>query len=201
MVDDVKINEADSSTREIIFLSAARLFSQKGYNGVSMRELAEQSGISKPAIYYYFGSKEGIYTSLVQMSFSYSEKFIKEIFNNSVAVKEKLILLTKLHFDLSMQYPEFTKFLLTILSATDKLPFLDSLRKEAEKRRKLIAELVKQGIEKGEFGASADPNLAAEIFIGSISHFLWKQVNSKKKILSNLLAEQIVELLFKGLNE
>jgi TetR/AcrR family transcriptional regulator len=201
MENKIEINDTDNSTRQKIFLSAAQLFSQKGYNGVSMRELAEHSGISKPTIYYYFGSKEGIYSSLVESGLSYGESYFKDILRRTIPVREKLVLLTKFNFDQSIEYREFAKFLLSMFTVTEKLPFLDSFHKAANKRKQLIIDLVKEGIARGEFGASADPSLAAEIFIGSISHFLWKQVNSKKRILSDLLAEQIVELLFKGLNE
>jgi AcrR family transcriptional regulator len=195
------INNSDHSTREKIFLSAAQLFSQNGYNGVSMREIAEHSGISKPAIYYYFGSKEGIYTSLVQSGLDHGEGYFEEITHQSIPVKEKLILITKFRFDQSKEYPEFVKFFLTLFTATEKLPFLGSIQKSAKKNRRNVVDLVKEGVARGEFGASADPDLAAEIFIGTITYFLWKQVNSKKRILSDSLAEQIIELLFKGLNE
>ena len=64
-----------------------------------------------------------------------------------------------------------------------------------------FVKLVQDGINIGEFGQSADPELAAEIFLGTITHYLWKQINCNKTILSDQLAEEIVELLFKGLNE
>jgi TetR/AcrR family transcriptional regulator len=201
MENQLSVNDSDGSTRERIFLSAAQLFSQKGYNGVSMRELAEHSGISKPTIYYYFGNKEGIYTELVQSGLTHGEIYLKEIFSLAVPVKEKLVLLTKFHFDQGIKYPEFAKFLLSLVTVTEKLPFLDTFMKAANKRKQVIIDLVKEGIALGEFGASADPDLAAEIFMGSISHFLWKQVNCKECVLSHDLAEQMVELLFKGLNE
>ena len=201
MKDQIKIDDPDGSTRERIFLSAAQLFSQKGYNGVSMRELAEHSGISKPTIYYYFGNKEGIYTALVQTGLSHGETYLKEIVELSIPVKEKLVLLTKFRFDQGIRYPEFAKFLLSLFTVTENLPFLNTFMKAADKRRQVIIDLVKEGIERGEFGASADPDLAAEIIIGSITYFLWKQVNCKKRVLSDALAEEIVELLFKGLNE
>jgi len=57
--------EKDSSKARI-FREAVSLFSQKGYNGVSMRELSERTGLSKPTIYYHFGSKEGIYKTLME---------------------------------------------------------------------------------------------------------------------------------------
>ena len=194
-------NEEDNTTKERIFISAAHLFSQKGYNGVSMRELAEHSGISKPTIYYYFGNKEGIYKALIQTGLAHGEHYLNDILKQKIAVKDKLVELTKFHFEQCIKYPEFAKFLLTMFTATEKHRFLKSFIKLAEKRKQLIIDLVKEGISCGEFGASADPELAAEIFTGSIIHFLWKQVNMKQTILSDQLAERLVELLFKGLNE
>ena len=70
------VDHKENKTRERIFLSAAQLFSAKGYNGVSMRELAEHSGLSKPAIYYYFGNKEGIYSQLIGAGLAHGEEYL-----------------------------------------------------------------------------------------------------------------------------
>ena len=49
-----------TDTREVILSTALELFADKGYDATSMREIAEQVGISKPALYYHFDSKEDI---------------------------------------------------------------------------------------------------------------------------------------------
>ncbi|MEJ2050834.1 MAG: TetR/AcrR family transcriptional regulator, partial [Calditrichota bacterium] len=67
------------STREKIFIAAAKLFAERGYNGVSMRELSESTGLSKPTIYYYFGNKEGIYTALVETGLHYGQEVFQKI--------------------------------------------------------------------------------------------------------------------------
>lgn len=53
------------TTRERIPLVALRLFAEKGYDATSMREIAEQLGITKPALYYHFDSKEAILRELL----------------------------------------------------------------------------------------------------------------------------------------
>lgn len=45
--------------------AAARLFAERGFNRVSMDEIAEASGITKPMLYAYFKSKEGLYVACV----------------------------------------------------------------------------------------------------------------------------------------
>jgi AcrR family transcriptional regulator len=53
--------------REAQMVAAAeRLFAERGYHGVSMDEIATASGISKPMLYDYFGSKEGLFLACVE---------------------------------------------------------------------------------------------------------------------------------------
>ncbi len=49
---------------------ATRLFAERGLNGVSIRELSKAAGVSISMISYYFGGKEGLYSSVLQEQFS-----------------------------------------------------------------------------------------------------------------------------------
>lgn len=61
-------------TKRLILENALSLFSQKGYEGVSMREIAAASGIRAASIYNYFTSKKALFDSLVdEMSRRYGE--------------------------------------------------------------------------------------------------------------------------------
>ena len=59
-------NGREAEVRERIFASALRQFSQKGFAATSLREVSEDAQTTKPMIYYYFGSKEGLYASIVR---------------------------------------------------------------------------------------------------------------------------------------
>lgn len=54
-----------TEVRDRIFDSALRLFSEKGYAATSLREIADDARTTKPMIYYYFDSKEGLYSHIV----------------------------------------------------------------------------------------------------------------------------------------
>src|SRR5437588_7256787 len=45
---------------------AGRSFAARGFHAVSMDEIAKQAGISKPMLYHYFRSKEGLYVAYVR---------------------------------------------------------------------------------------------------------------------------------------
>jgi len=59
-----------TSVKQNILDSALELFSAKGYEGVAVSELTASAGITKPTLYYYFGSKEGLFDVVCQENYS-----------------------------------------------------------------------------------------------------------------------------------
>src|ERR687885_1996732 len=49
-----------------ILLTAEKLFAQKGYDGTSVRDIAEEAGVNIAMISYYFGSKEKLIQALFE---------------------------------------------------------------------------------------------------------------------------------------
>ncbi|QDV33524.1 TetR/AcrR family transcriptional regulator [Tautonia plasticadhaerens] len=65
-VDRAQLTDVSGSetAREILRV-AARLFSGKGFDATSVREVVEAAGVTKPTLYYHFGSKEGLAQALL----------------------------------------------------------------------------------------------------------------------------------------
>jgi TetR/AcrR family transcriptional regulator, regulator of cefoperazone and chloramphenicol sensitivity len=53
-------------TRARIIAVALRLFGDRGFDGVSTREIAQEAGVNPPALQYYFDSKEGLYCACAE---------------------------------------------------------------------------------------------------------------------------------------
>ncbi|MBO0683232.1 MAG: helix-turn-helix transcriptional regulator, partial [Candidatus Dormibacteraeota bacterium] len=49
--------------------TAGRLFAEQGFHAASMEEIADAAGISKPMLYTYFGSKEGLYFAFLELAY------------------------------------------------------------------------------------------------------------------------------------
>ena len=62
-----------AATRAAILESALRLFTQHGYGGVGVREIAEGARADKALITRYFGSKEGLFAEAVPPTFDPTE--------------------------------------------------------------------------------------------------------------------------------
>src|SRR3954453_23789297 len=45
---------------------ATRSFAERGYHACSMEDIAEAAGVTKPMVYAYFGSKEGLYVACME---------------------------------------------------------------------------------------------------------------------------------------
>ena len=59
---------AHSAGEQAILEAAVRLFSEQGFDGVSMRAVALEAGVSKSNIYHHFESKEALYLAIWQHS-------------------------------------------------------------------------------------------------------------------------------------
>jgi AcrR family transcriptional regulator len=66
------------AVKQTIMAKALELFSAKGYEGVSISELTEAAGITKPTLYYYFGSKDGLFEAVCQSHYTRLNTIITE---------------------------------------------------------------------------------------------------------------------------
>jgi len=55
------------SSKEKVLRAAIRVFSKKGYDGASMREIAAAARLTKPMIYYHFKNKKDLYLYLLEI--------------------------------------------------------------------------------------------------------------------------------------
>lgn len=52
--------------REVLLEAALDLFTTKGYAAATVREIVQEAGVTKPALYYYFRNKERVYLEILQ---------------------------------------------------------------------------------------------------------------------------------------
>ncbi len=77
--------------REALILAAGiRLFTEHGYANVSMDSIAEQAGITKPLVYTYFGSKEGLYAACITAALESLAPEIASVVDREQVPEERL---------------------------------------------------------------------------------------------------------------
>ncbi len=65
MVYNIDMNNTTNS-RDTILQCALKLFGKKGYESVGITEITQQAGITKPTLYYFFQSKEGVFKAILE---------------------------------------------------------------------------------------------------------------------------------------
>lgn len=68
--------ERPADARQRISQAAFRLFAEKGYSCTSVQDIAGAAEVQKSILYYYFGSKEGLYQSLCSESATHLREFM-----------------------------------------------------------------------------------------------------------------------------
>ena len=68
-----------SDKREHILLTAERLFGEKGFDGTSVRDIAQAAGVNLAMISYYFGSKEKLLEAMIQLRSEYMYGILEEL--------------------------------------------------------------------------------------------------------------------------
>jgi AcrR family transcriptional regulator len=72
------------ATKDEILKTALKLFATKGYENTSLEEIAAETGITKPAIYYHFKNKKKLYNEIFISKFSVLEFETKENLEKSL---------------------------------------------------------------------------------------------------------------------
>jgi len=125
-----------NNVKQTIMTKALELFSAKGYEGVSVNELTKAAGITKPTLYYYFGSKEGLYEIVCQSHYTQLNELITKnaVYKpNPQAYKEDIYLtltkVTKAYFSFSKENETFFRIVL----ANSSMPSSSVIFKIVEK--------------------------------------------------------------------
>jgi len=79
-----------SITRKFILENAITLFSQQGFNGVSIRNIADASMISAPALYNHFKDKQTLYITAIAESFQNKSAHLLDALNGQGKAIERL---------------------------------------------------------------------------------------------------------------
>ena len=79
-----------SKGEKAILDAAVRLFSEHGFDGVSMRTVAREAGVSKSNIYHHFASKDALYLAIMQSSAETLSEMIENLAEGKGAIEGRL---------------------------------------------------------------------------------------------------------------
>lgn len=99
-------------TRADIIEVATREFSDKGLAGARIDLIAEAMRTSKRMIYYYFGSKEGLYIAVLEAAYNRMRSIESELHLEDLAPEDALRKLVGFTVDYQLAHPEFIRLVM-----------------------------------------------------------------------------------------
>jgi AcrR family transcriptional regulator len=181
-----------------ILQAASKLFAEKGYANVSVRDICKETDTTPPVIYYYFGSKKGLFDKVARENISMAA-FISKLANASSASDPKEALESFVSTYLS-SFPEraFDPGLYLRDSATLDKESARMVSGDLEKIRKMALELVKNLMSEGGF-RKTDPELATECLLGMLNRVIFQHIHFAKASDTDSYTKFVTEFFLRAM--
>ena len=141
----------EAEVRERIFASALRHFSQKGFAATSLREVSEDAQTTKPMIYYYFGSKEGLYASIVREILEAMADSIRSHLPAEAPVTEQAMAFCENYLDHFLQQEEIIALVLREVFGLGGVPMAEFSQGLGQRVRQPLDAILARGMDIGAF--------------------------------------------------
>jgi TetR/AcrR family transcriptional regulator len=160
---------ADNDCRAALLAVATPLFAEKGFNGVSVREIAGFAGVNVSMISYYFGGKEGLYGAVLNEQFAVLHR-VAEIAQMDTDPLNKFELYVRATVARYRRNPFLLRFYTSEL--TNPTPCFATIVKPAiQGVVKILQEFFTDGLSHHQFREGLDPTDTALALAGMINFY------------------------------
>ena len=164
-----KIKTDALDTKEIIMQTAARLFSEKGFEAVSIRELAKEAQVNIAMIAYHYGSKEGLFKAIVEDKIPKSGVQLKAIQKSEGTAWDKVSMAIDLYIERMFLSDTFNRLIFRELSLEQRPENREVIINAIEKNWRIIKQFIEEGQKSGLFKNEIDPALTVISMFSTLS--------------------------------
>jgi AcrR family transcriptional regulator len=187
--------EVENTQQKILNVST-EMFVERGYQSVSMREIAEACGLSKPGLYYYFTNKQDLFLEILDSQLEVLSQLIASIQAQTVTSRERIRI-----FIVSVLTESTHQSALIRLGTHEMSNLEDVIRNEFYQRYQQkflspLAGLIQAGIDSGEI-RSIEPDQGVWALLGLIFPYLNRIGPSDEQVQAT--AAFIENVLFDGI--
>jgi AcrR family transcriptional regulator len=163
----------DADVAQSILRAAIHLFAEKGFRATSVREIVEEAGVTKPALYYWYKSKEGLGEAIFRTTLDELDRRLDAI-DPSSRGEERLYEFIAAHFRFASDEPERARALFALYwGPSTETAFLDLQNHDRnwfERINAIVKELVSSGLVAEDDREVSSRAIAGMINISVIQH-------------------------------
>jgi AcrR family transcriptional regulator len=140
-------SDSRTSTRSDLLTAGRKLFSERGYDGASVRAITREAGANLGAVTYHFGSKRGLYSAVLEQGLRPLATRVRAVAGSDGKALDRMLGVVRAYFDHLAAQPELPRLLLQEIAAGKQPPavVLEIVRSIKE----TIAGLQTQGVADG----------------------------------------------------
>ncbi|MGO9449712.1 MAG: TetR/AcrR family transcriptional regulator [Candidatus Binataceae bacterium] len=156
------LHEKPDTRRPAIVRAATRLFSRRGIDATSMREIADAAGVREAAIYRHFAGKEEMSRDIFASWYGWYSSQLREIASGTGTVREKVYRIVRLELTAAEDHTEaFVYF------CQNETRFLPDLPRQVPRAREALSAMLREG-QRGQEVRAGDVGLLADMFSGAL---------------------------------
>lgn len=143
-------NDDITQIKKLLLETAELLFSDSGYNGTSIRDIARQAGANVALVNYHFGSKENLYLTIFKRRFAAYEKALTAM-DSVVGADKKLDAFLEIYGAFIDRHRNFHRLLSREITLLHHAPIKDVIKTGTKKNYELVKNIILDGIAGGIF--------------------------------------------------
>ncbi|MDA4124913.1 MAG: TetR/AcrR family transcriptional regulator [Thaumarchaeota archaeon] len=192
--------QAQRATADKILDASSKLFAEKGFSNVSVRDICKASGTTAPVIYYHFGNKKGLFDAVARKQIS-MEAFIRrlESVSRSEDPKRGLAAFIKTYLSSFPEHAFDTGLYLRDSAMLDK----QSARMasdDLDRVRKMVFTLVERAMDKGYF-RKTDAGMAADCLLGMLNRVIFQHIHFSRISDRDSYMRFVTEFFFRAMQK
>lgn len=158
----------EGEIRHRLMDAAVGFFASKGYAATSVREIVGEAGVTAPVLYYYFGSKEGVYLEIMGQALNGFRALLTSVTERGGGAGEKLTALGQGMLALFKSDPRVARIVYAVFYGPPQgTPYFD-FDGFHDGLVNTVARLISEGIASGEF-APGDEEAKTWAVLGAIN--------------------------------
>jgi AcrR family transcriptional regulator len=187
-----------SEARDRLLGAALELFARQGYAATSVREICLSAGVTRPVLYYYFKSKEGLYLRLLEDSHSQFEALLAELGSIGGSIRQRVIFFCESVFDTTVQQLPLVKLLYSIYYGPPQGAPPFDLDQYYDRMLQVISSLMQAGVVAGEI-RPGDVNDMVWAVLACMDMAIEEQLCHCNPRLDRAAMTRMLEIVFDGL--
>jgi AcrR family transcriptional regulator len=188
-----------SDTRQLILRAALKRFANGGYAATSVQDIVDDAQVSKPALYYHFKDKAGLFQALVHQAHDERYRILREASANTTGIRAQLENILAGLFDYFGKNRDLMRIsFATMFAAPGEVPENLSYADKCERNFEFIHSLIKRAKKNGELDKHFDSEELTFGFYGMANFHLVANIVSPDFEPDKLTAKRVVELFMAG---